>query len=340
MSESRFFKALYQFRMRHEFYTNGVTSDFRLIPIGRTMNWLLVHQMILKNQPDGFDLIYRVKDSDSITPLIEVESKYPLTFGVSVVNNQVLNVTEMPEKSDNSDLYICSTTCASESLSWTTIATRSRQFTEQYSYNTDKISFQIEDIDGNVIYLESQVGAQDPDDVNLFHFSFSVNLRTDVQAGRYFLKTYRGGILEEQFEVFLIDRFLDPTLIGIVELELNDEIDFTGALPYVGILQYTALESVWYYHIQLSRDFSGGTFSIIDTTDPEADPAPFSEESELDDYEKGETVVFKSRAGLKRTETPRTNYKLMIEDSTLDFSLDKLPNPGMNNLNAIIYLKI
>jgi hypothetical protein len=340
MNNARFYKELYRFRLRHEFYSDGLTTDFRLVPFGRTKNWLSVHEIVLKNLPDGFDLVYRTTDDVSTNPFVELDGTYPLVFGVFVKNDEILNLTNLPAKSDNSDLYICSTTCSTESLSWSTIATRSTQFTEKYSYNTNQISFKMEDKDGNVVYEETQFGAQDPDDVNLFHFSFSVSLRSDFNAGRYDLKTYRSGLLEDHLEVFLINQFFDPNLMGIIELEMSDEIDFTGALPHVGTLNFTALASEWVYYIQLGRDFLGGTFSIIDTTDPEADPPPFSEISELDDYKKGETVIFKSGASFKRTEAPRTTYKLLIEDSTPEFSLDKLPNPGRNNLNAIIHLKI
>jgi len=154
------------------------------------------------------------------------------------------------------------------------------------------------------------------------------------------LKTYRAGILEDQTEIFLLNRLVHPDLIGVFELTLTNAIDYSVVLPYEAVLNIDAASTDWYYHIELTRDFTGGEFNIIDTTDLEADPPLFKETTSLDDYKKGETVIFKSDSALKRTDAPRTNYKLVVESDTTDFSLDKLPNPGLQNLKSIIYLKI
>lgn len=340
MSIERYYNKLYQFRFNHAFYGDGETNDFTITPLGNSRNLIRTHELILKLQSTGFDLIYRKESEGSSDPFVSIDSDLTLLFGVQLNNTEILNVTDLPTKQDATDLYICSADYDETSLEWSTIQTRQPQFTEEYTYNTARITFKIEDADGNVVHEENQFGSQDPDDANSYHYAFSVQLNTQDMPGRYFLKTYRAGILEDQTEIFLLNRLAHPDLIGVFELTLTNAIDYSVVMPYEAVLNIDAASTDWYYHIELTRDFTGGEFNIIDTTDLEADPPLFKETTSLDDYKKGETVIFKSDSALKRTDAPRTNYKLVVESDTTDFSLDKLPNPSLQNLKSIIYLKI
>ncbi len=333
----RFYAKLYQFNFNHTFYTDSGTRDFLIYPISGTSKIARSNGMIIKPELTGFDLIYQKKSDVSNDPYETIDENFVLTFGIGLQHKEVLNVTDLPVKNDSTDIYICSELYAESELSLGVIATRQPNFTESYTYTSSKVTLKIEDNQGDTVYEQDQTGFEDPDDSSKFNFSFSVNLSIGINQGRYKLKTFIDEILQDELDVYIFNRFDFPELIGVFELEIDNNIDYTK-LVYEAIMGFTASTTVWTYKIKLIRDFSGGSITIENTD--VGDPLTFSETSVLVDYSPGETVVFKSDSSITKTEAPLTNFKLVVDSTSIDFTIDKLPNPTHNNTNSIVYLKI
>ena len=78
------------------------------------------------------------------------------------------------------------------------------------------------------------------------------------------MQILQNGLLKESQEVYIFNRFQYPDLIGVVELELNEEIEYTS-IPYTTALQLVASSAIWRYEVEITRNLGTGTVEIIDT---------------------------------------------------------------------------
>ncbi|NOQ72206.1 MAG: hypothetical protein GQ574_09410 [Crocinitomix sp.] len=331
---TRFYKRLYQFDFNHTFYTDRETSDFSMTAFSETVAQLRTNGLLLKTRDTGFDLVYQKLTDVGNLPLIAITSSEKLMFKIEVSNPDILNVTDLGTKTNATDIYNCQGKF-SDPLALSTIATRQPNFTEEYTYTFDKITFKIEDVDGDIIYEEVQTGTQDPDVPTNYNFSFSVNLSSGFKQDYYTLKTYRNGVQEDALDVYLFNRLSYPNLVGIFELELDATLDYS-LVPYQAVLTLNALATKWAYQIELTRDFTGGIMNVVDNSST----VVFTEDLPTPVYGIGETVGFTSTTEITKTEKAIADFKLVVTSPGLDVTLEKLPNPTHNNLNSIVYLKI
>ncbi len=331
---SRFYKKLYQFDFNHTFYTNRETSDFRITPFSDTVAQIRSNGLLLKTRDTGFDLVYQKLSEIGNAPLVEITAVEKLMFKIEVNNPSILNVTDLGAKLNTTDIYNCQAKY-SDALTLGTIATRQPNFTEEYTYPFDKITFKIEDVEGNIVYEETQTGTVDPDVPTDYNFSFSINLSGSLVQDYYTLKTYQSGVQKSTLDVYIFNRLSYPNLIGIFELELDSSINY-ALVPYAAILTLNALATKWAYQIELTRDFTGGSMNVVDGTGT----VIFTEDMPTPVYGIGATVGFTSTTSITKTEKPIADFKLVVTSPGLDVTLEKLPNPTHNNLNSIVYLKI
>jgi hypothetical protein len=331
---NRYYKKLYQFDFNHAFYTDGETRDFCITPFSNTISKFRTLGLLPKMRQTGIDLVYQKKDGVSVLPLIPITNSEKLLFKIELSNRDILNVTDLGPKLNATDIYNCRAKY-SDALLLSSIATRQPNFTESYTYGFNKITFKIEDDEGNIVYENEQTGTVNADVPTDFDFTFSVNLSSGFKQGYYILKTYKSGVPEEELKVFIFNRLSHPDLIGVFELELDTAMNY-AVVPYKAVLTLDALKTNWYYQIQLTRDFTGGAMKVVDGGGIPA----FTEDMPTPAYGIGETVGFTSIAKITKTEKPIADFKLVVTSPLLDVTIDKLPNPTHNNLNSIVYLKI
>jgi hypothetical protein len=163
-----------------------------------------------------------------------------------------------------------------------------------------------------------------------------VNLGNNFKQGMHTLQIFQNGILKDSKEVYIFNRFQYPDLIGVVELELNEEIEYTS-IPYLSAVQLVASSAIWRYEVEITRNLGVGTVEIIDT---ESGPISFTEITGTTDYLKGETLIFESSDAITKSEKPYTNFNLEVTTDDHEIVLTGLPNPSHHNANSIIYLKL
>lgn len=334
---NRFYSKLYQFRFQHEFYTNLVSEDFIIYPLNDSAKWIKGNGMMVKSENDGFDLIYRREDELSTDPFMTIDESKVLKFAIELRNRNILNVTAPPPKTNASDIYICSGAYDDSVVSLTTIPTRQTQFTELYSYAFSQMTFQITDLDDNVVYEKVQSGMQDPDNPAVYNFSASVNLGNSFEHGRYKLKSVRNGVVQDELTVYIYNRYEVPNLFGIFELELDENMDYT-VLPYSATLTFTAFENKWVYSVELTKTYLAASLAVTDTTP--GSPISFNMVPPIPTYTAGEKIVFTSSVDIKKTEAPQSKLQLKLTATDTSITLDKLPNPVHDNQNSIVYLKL
>lgn len=331
----RFYHKLYNLRVEHGFYSDLESSDLAFAPIADTLNILRTHGIIFKENGKGFDLVYKALNLAG-DPIIPIDDKRVLRFGMSLRNSNALYFTNFPAKSADTDIYYAYSDYSQANLILECVSTRQPAFTENYTFDFPKATFRILDEDGFKRYetiLEVEESEEVSDD---FVFSFSVNLGSNFKQGLHTLQILQNGILKESQEVYIFNRFQYPDLIGVVELELNEEIEYTS-LPYTAAVQLVASSSVWRYEVEITRNLGDGSIEIIDT---ENGPISFNEITGITDYLKGETLIFESTDAITKSEKPYTNFNLEVTTDDHEIVLTGLPNPSHHNAKSIIYLKL
>lgn len=332
----RIFNKLYQLSVLHTFYTNEESEDFSIVPIGTTGKVLRGLGMVCRTDTKGFELIYRAENEDG-DPAVTIDEDHVVAFGIELKNERAHYFTEFPEKDNNSDIYYCNGAYDDSSLSLSAQAIRQPSFTEEYTYAFERVTFKVLDADGNKYFESTQTGTENDSDPTLYDFSFSVNFGTNFKMGMFTLQTFNNGILQDEDEVYIFDRFTYPNLIGIFELELNSAIDYT-TVPYTATLDLSPSSATWTYEVEFTRDFTNAILSI--TNADGGSTVDFGLPTAATDYSSGDTISFESSEAIPKSELPNTNFSLEVTSDDIDLTLTGLPNPPHHNSNSIVYLKI
>lgn len=333
----RFFGTYYEFQFLHEYYSDKETFDFEVYPLDNAKNTARTSGILLKTTSKGFSLIYQQKGESDTDPYIELDETLILPLGIRLLNVEILQLTDLPTKSDSTDLFVLSGNQNDSELTLEALPTRPYSFVEKYVYTANSATFKLEDSSGNTILKSTQQGIKDPDTPTNFHYHFSVDLKSDLPIGKYVLKTLINGVVEDATEVIIFNRYQYSNLWALFLLSIDGDVDYEE-LPNESNLTFSSTAAKWVYNVMLGRDFSGGTISIKNTK--LGDPVLFAETSVLDDYIKGETVVFESNQAITKSDTPLTNFQLVAESDETELTINKLPNPAHNQVNSIVYLKI
>jgi hypothetical protein len=331
----RAYNSLYQCNVEHAFYTEGVSDDLNFMPIGNTSKFLRAHGLIFRKNKFGFELVYRA-DSGGVNPFVEITESNKLFIGFGLDNPDLLHITNLPSKTSSSDIYFIDDIYTTGVLNLSTIAVRQPSFTETYSYNNSSAKFKVEDANGNVVFETKQNGLQDEADLTLYHYSFSAELGNSLEIGQYKLKTFLNGILEDELDVFIFNQFQWPGLIGIYELELDENIVYDASLPYEATISLVASTSVWTYTVEMTRDYTNGTLNIVNTDGG----FTFNETVAPADYLSGEIAVFESSIAITKAQATNGALNLVATSDDQDLTITGLPNPSPYIANSTVYLKI
>ncbi|MDG1331968.1 MAG: hypothetical protein P8P74_06540 [Crocinitomicaceae bacterium] len=331
----RIYSKLYQCTVEHTFYTDGVSADLNFMPIGKTSKFLRAHALTFFENQNGFELLHRT-DSGGLNPFTEITESNKLFIGLGVDNVELFNFTNFPSKTASSDIYLLSDIYSTGVLNPTTIARRQPSFTEEYSYNNSTATLRVEDAAGNAVFKTTLHGLQDEVDLTLYHYSFSVDLGSSLDIGQYKLKTFLNGVLEDELDVFIYNQFEWPGLIGIFELELDENIVYDTSLPYEAAVSLQASSSVWTYQVEMSRNYTNGILNIVNTDGT----FTFNETTAPTDYLSGEIAIFESSIAVTKTEASSKAMNLVITSDDQDLTITGLPNPSPYIANSTVYLKI
>lgn len=332
----RTFNKLYNLCVAHSFYTKNESEDFTFTPIGKSKKIMSTNGILFRGNSKGFDLLYQTIDEIK-NPFIKIEKNESLKFEITLSNEKALYLTQLPDKFRASDIYYASDDYDNDTLALTVLPTRQPSFTESYRYVFETLTFRVVDSSGDICFETIEHGLEDEESLGDFDFSISVNLSADCELGKYKIQTINNGLLQDELEVYIINRLQYPNLIGVFELGLNSGIDYSS-IPFEAKFDFESLATVWYYHIELTRDFKNGDFAI--TNGDIESVITFSETTSLDDYLIGETVIFKSSDVMLKNELPNINLSLKVTSDEIDLTLSGLPNPPHYNSQSIIYLKI
>lgn len=343
---------LFNLRLRHSFYKNGVPLALTLKSTAEASAILRSGRMLMKPLKDGITVLYESQD-DELTPKVHLKEPFVLTFALYAgFMPQFLNITDL-RKEDGSDFE-------RGRLLWIYInrgfTGQSETFTHDFLHRLRSSRFVFEytpDEDGSgwVFTLRNQneeiisagkdpAGVPHPGEILLTpddegKVSQQVNM-DGRHPGVYSIQLTN----EDGNEVLFSETFfMDPVLtarppLGIIQVRLDSYPDTSDTQEY--LLQFSAKSAHWRYYI-MNRSgkviHEEGSLESLSINREESSEFPDEigferlesgkdEEIRVDNFD---TAIFRSSLPVPFSERPFTGLVLANDEIPI---LKQLPNPS------------
>ncbi len=343
---------LFNLRLRHSFYTNGVPLALTLKPTVTTSARLRSGRMLMKPLNDGITVLYESQD-DELTPRVRLQEPFVLTFALYAgYMPQFLNITDL-RTGDGSDFergmllrFSIDTGFTGEPETFThTFLNRLRSSRFVLDHTPDEGGsgwvFTLHNQNGEIISAGRDPSGEPlpgeilltPDDQGKVSQQVTMDGR---QPGVYSIRLTS----EDGNEVLFSEPFfMDPVLtarppLGIVQVRLHSYPDTIGTQEY--LLQFSAKSAHWRYYV-MNRSgkviHEEGSLESLSINRGESSEFPeeigfdrledeAGEEIRIDDFD---TAVFRSSLPVPFRERPFTGLELTNDEMPV---LRHLPNPS------------
>ena len=318
---NRTFDTILSLTLLHDYYNDGLTSDFVIVPTSATSHLLKRYRWIFRNTPQGFSIS---ADNLAIAALSQLlaQRNVKLSFMLKLRNNSFLNFTSLPPKSGSKDIYCLYSQPGSEDLNMQVVALFPPVFTYTFTATSGVNSLQVTDPEGSTVFEENMEGiAGEP-------------IRVSVNLEGYASGLYNFTSNEGSETIYITDESLNNSCFGLAEISIpatfNPEAD--GEYQY----QFNARSAIWEYYLLFEKDYDNYDFSIEDTIGT----AVFTQTLNPPDYDIGTQIAFASEDPITYREMPRTGLLLDISKPGPDREFEDLPSPSVHNPESKVYLTI
>lgn len=322
---NRTFSTLLKLTLLHDYYINGFTPDFSIIPTAATKHLLEKNRLLFKTTETGF-LIGGDNLVMPVLPQLLAEKK--LSFFLILKNACFMNFTGLPLRSGSKDIYYLN--CALEGelqQPIETLALYPPVFTYSFTAAVNNPQIQVEDPKGNIHIdeiLEGSAGQQ---------LSISIDLKG------YTSGLYRFIVQGQPDEnIYILDERRGGGIFGIAEIVLPDFSGFDPDMYQASQYQFlfNARSSAWEYYLLFSRDYTGHTLIMDDTVGGNT----FTVTETPPNYEEGNRIVFTSVDDIAYSEVSIKGIRLTISDGVVNRRYSNLSGPVIGNPESKIYLTI
>lgn len=158
------YEIVFTINILHDYYKNGMSKDFDLVPTLQTKGILKNHRCLLKHTPTGSILLYHAEKKRK--PLIPLGKEQSLVFILNLNNTGFLNITQLPDKGDPKQVYYLNDFKAKKGkgMTWETRSLKS-------------LGIQDEQFNGSAIYGVIEISRKDFDYSNPRNFNIQFRAR-------------------------------------------------------------------------------------------------------------------------------------------------------------------
>lgn len=359
------YRRLFNLRLHHGYYADGIPHGVQLIPTSESMEKLNGANMLLKKLPNGVTVLYRA-ENDGVSPLVplnELKLRFAITVQDSAMFQAITKLDESASKKfrstnilmfrNNPDNHSNNSDDPEKLIHTLIDSVENSLFT--YSFNPadppDELIFSIENDKGVAVSPGKDAeGNPIPEKIKLSKlddgsFKQQVDLR-GRRPGIFTISIYESESDEDPLNekrVFVDEELSGKKLLGILELtcgtddgELYDEIQEYS-------LRFTRLESFWKYLIVNKYKKVTGPEGL-EIEDKGADNSEhytstsFSrlepETGESFNVNGLETIRFRSVDPIPFFEIPRPSVRLKNADGIV--FIEHLPNPSPSATTKMI----
>ncbi len=279
---------LFNLVVGHGYFKDGHDRFIILTPTGETKSLLKNGKMLFKNLPHGVTVLYRAED-DEVTPFVDLGTNQHLVFKIEINDiNSFLNITDLDESlsrryQSRNIIYLTNDPAQASSnknspqvLNSEILDTlRNQLFTFTYSIDsspattfltvTDRSDIAVSvgtDTEGDPLPLTLPVTLQSNGE-----YSRQIDLR-DKPKGKYTITIANsdGSVTYKTEEIYADNQLENKNILGIVDLEYNDDNELYGDTEEYKIL-FNRLNTTWKYFIvnkSANLDFSSESVAISD----------------------------------------------------------------------------
>lgn len=347
----RAYKILFRVKLSHEYYTDGISPDFSVVPTPETTNWLKNNNMLFRTDNTGFRVFYTADTGN--------ELNFPFT-SFEATRLRFMLLLQNPEKFFNiTDLTIGGKTYQSGNiLEFVNTGTGSQELNKHLIWNAEPAIFTYEfpqiaesisdDIGKLEIFNEQNeqivLESPDPDSViptNDGRFLYPVDLN-GYPIGMYRFTTYVNNTDEEERSIYIDGQLKKNSVFGIIHIDLpassvlfdpEDEEWHYTAPDYDAV--FLAKAPYWRYLMIMKNEPVGEkTFSIRDTRNEYT----FIQKTDTE-INGFQTLVYDSEERIPLSEQPITTFCFVdISDEPPPSEikiLKSLSNPVVNIITDV-----
>lgn len=333
------YKALFQVRIFHGYYTKGYAKDFSIQPCEQTSVMLRRHRMLFREVENGFDVL--IPMANETDPLIAIGSDMKMSIALFLKNSSFPAFSDIAAKTSFDQIYFLNNLMLGETLelpttNWKLVQTKARSFNYSLESEATDIRLKITDPFGVIVFNDSmkRSGAS---------FSHLVDIGSRV-TGKYSFEATIDGVVHMPVDYFLSDDLNQKRPFAVLDF-FSSELSLEYSTHYT--LTFNPSKAQWKYLVTLGKDYTGNTLFIKDTKD---EPTVAFKLTRNEVLTKGSTVSFESvniadQEKVKEitfSEAPIADFDLIIKrnDNGDEIEIKKLPNPSILNLNQEIHITI
>lgn len=329
------YKELFSIRISHNYYENGFTSDFSLVPLPQTQKLARQYKLIFRPTPDGIDVLSLMTGDN--TPFLDLGNDNKLSFAMTLHNTDLLNITNLPGSPDSRQVYHIENTpevgTSIVSREWTLVNPKSSRFTYACESEANEISLK-----STGPFGETQTTRMHKNG-NRFTANFDLHNKPE---GKYILEATEDGQIREAEAVYVSEVLWKTRPFALVDIFTN-ELNYDSKKKYY--IKLTARKINWTYRINLSKDYTGSTISIKDERES---PEVLFKLIGSNNKSKGKSLKFRSyqanrpnqKAKIAFNETPIGDFKLVIEKNGTMTEIPGLPNPAIDQVKTEMHINI
>ena len=335
------YKRLFNIAITHDFYTDGISRDFDIVPVPGTRSIMKNNRLLFRNDNTGFRVLYQ-NDPGTDDPFIAFPTGgFELRFAMSLKNvNSFQNITILSEsggkKFESGNLiYLTNTVPTQTELDYSIIdGLKPSSFTYRFPQTgggpTDTGHIVIKNENGDDVTPVYP----DPDNVKAdtngdFYYPIDFGL---LPPGLYNFETIINTGTPEYQNLYIDNRLIGKNIFGLIKIKVISTTDFPTNKEYK--TEFKKRETIWRYKMILKTpDIAPtDTLEIIDGD------GVYTFISQPDETTNGvRTVVFDSDAVIPYTQLPRKKFdfvKSLPGPNTEDI-LKNLANPPTDQVSAV-----
>lgn len=333
---SLFYKYFLGLRILHDYYSEGYSEDFKIVPLPQTRELMRRHRLILKESPKGFNMVSLMEDET--TPFIDLGDDKKLSFALILLNKAFYNFTALDERDNFRQAHQLSNLNLNgremTENGWSLAELKNTSFNYAITSQADTIDLTVTGPFGEEVF-------QGEMDKNGTRFSYLMELGNRSE-GLYTFSTEVDEVAQPDELFYLAQDLVKLRPFAIIDL-YSSELSYARANRYS--IQFEAKKAQWKYLLNLGKDYTGSTISIQDTRDT---PEITFKSTGRNDLSSGSLLTFESfkadneaeAAEIGYSDKPIPDFDLIIEKNGNRIEVSGLPNPSIQDTKTEMHINI
>jgi hypothetical protein len=349
------YKTLFEVVIDHEYYDDNSCNDFIIKPLPETIRLLSRFRLLLRNEINGFRILYQIADVNN-KPFLELDEGMTFNFSMHLKNLAFYNFTELSYPSKNEIFQFKNSTSVKtdenetsidfkiETESESVIQIRPKIFHYGFTSKSDSVRLLIKSSADTPI-VDKQLVSHNKD------FEEQINL-SSFPAGEYSIQTIINEEIEYDQKIFTTNLIEFRKPFGLISIQKDPSIGYEKVSRFH--IEFQNKSVPWKYHLKLNKDYNGFDISIVDKENYKLKSSRYRRKLKFvkrdrSDYSKGKTLEFESGIWKNKKfwpksvpiyETPKKNLRLTISNEIENIMYNHLPNPSINNLKPEVYIYV